>query len=398
MPGQIKPLFDDDLFQWLCSIRRKIHQWPEPAFEEHRTAGVIADALKSLSLWHKTGVAKTGVVARLSSGNEHSPVVALRADVDALPIAENTGLPFSSQVPGYMHACGHDGHIAMLIGAAALLRKSPPDGDVVFIFQPAEEGGGGAGHIIAAGVLDDVDMIFGGHIDRHLRTGEIGMRRGIETSYTDALEIKIEGKGGHAARPHEAVDAVLVASLFVVSLQTIISRSIDPLSPAVITIGSLHSGTAYNAIADKATLRGTIRCIDSSVRTQVIEKIRQTASSLASLHDAEIFVNVHEGYPPIINSDEGYEVARSSAEAIVGGENIISILHPSMGGEDFSYYLQKVPGCFVRFGASMDGSEYVASHSAAFDFDEEAIRVGAAFLAEAARRAIESLKVKRRGA
>jgi len=382
---------NDDLFQWLCTLRRKIHQWPEPAFEENRTAETISSALHSLSLWHKAGVAKTGIVARLSSGIENCPVVALRADIDALPITEKTGLSFASQNPGYMHACGHDGHIAMLIGAAALLKESPPAGDVVFLFQPAEEGGGGARHMIAAGVLDSVGMIFGGHIDRRMPVGHIGIREGIDTAYTDALEIRIVGKGSHAARPHEGVDAVVVSSLLVISLQTIISRSIDPLAPAVITIGSLHSGTAYNAISDEATLRGTIRSLDKKIRDQVIRKIKRTASSLASLHNASIEVSIQEGYPPVMNTPEGYRIARDTAVSLRGNKKVISLPAPSMGGEDFSYYLQKVPGCFIRFGAALKGREKIAAHSAFFDFDEEVIRIGALFFAEAAHRAIRTL-------
>ncbi|HDL21272.1 MAG TPA: amidohydrolase [Nitrospirae bacterium] len=388
-------MMDNELFDYLCSIRRTVHQWPEPAFEEHKTAEVISNALEKLSLWHKSGIAKTGVIGRLDSGIKGAPVVALRADMDALPISENTGLPFSSKNHGFMHACGHDGHIAILIGAAALLKETYPEGDVVFIFQPAEEGGGGARHMIEAGVLDGVNMIFGCHIDRHLQVGQIGVKKGIETSFTDAFEIKVLGKGGHAARPHEAVDAVVIASLLVVLLQTIVSRSTDPLNPTVITIGSIHSGSAYNVIADEATLRGTIRSIDDRNRRQVFHKIKKTAASLASLNDAEIHVDINEGYPPVVNPYSGYNLARHTAEKIVGHNNVLTLTHPSMGGEDFAYYLEKVPGCFVRLGGAKKGLENVASHSSRFDFDEEAIRIGATFLAELTRDAI--IKLKKRG-
>lgn len=394
----MESLMNNDLFGWVCSIRREIHQWPEPAYEEFRTAETISKALQKLSIWHKTGIAKTGIIARLRSDIDDPPVIALRADIDALPITEKTGLPFSSKNPGYMHACGHDGHIAMLLGAAALLKEAPPAGDVVFLFQPAEEGGGGAEHMIAAGALEGVDMIFGGHIDRRLPVGHIGIREGVDSAYTDALEIRIVGKGSHAARPHEGVDAIVVASLLVVSLQTIISRSIDPLSPAVITIGSLHSGTAYNAISDEATLRGTIRSLDKRTRNHVIQKIRKTAKSVGSLHNARIDVNIHEGYPPIVNDDRGRGIALEAASDLFGRKRVIALPTPSMGGEDFSYYLQKVPGCFVRFGAAFKGREQVAAHSSTFDFDEEVIRIGAVFLAEAARRSIQHLGLKRNGA
>ncbi len=385
---------NEELFNYLCSIRQTIHQWPEPAFEEHKTAEVISEALKKIALWHKTGVAKTGIVARLNSELKGAPTVALRADMDALPIIENTGLPFSSKNQGYMHSCGHDGHIAILLGAATLLKEAPPEGNVIFIFQPAEEGGGGAQHIIDAGVLDGVDMIFGGHIERHLEVGQIGIRKGIETSFTDAIEIKIVGKGGHAARPHETVDAVLIASLLVMSLQTIISRNTDPLNPTVITIGSIHSGTAYNVIADEATLRGTIRSIDDKNRRNVFSKIKKTASSIASLHDAEIQVDINEGYPPIVNPGKGFELAKETAERVLGNDNVITLPQPSMGGEDFAYYLEKIPGCFVRLGGAKKGLEHVSSHSSHYDFDEEVLRVGSVFMAELARSAINRLKRK----
>ncbi len=386
---------DKTLFDYLCSIRRKIHEWPEPAFEEHKTAEVITEALKKLSIWHKPGAAKTGIIARLDSGKDGSPTVALRADMDALPIIENTGLPFSSKNQGYMHSCGHDGHVAILIGAATLLKESPPEGNVVFIFQPAEEGGGGARHLIEAGVLDNVDMIFGGHIERHYPAGKIGLKEGIETSFTDAFELKVVGKGGHAARPHEAVDTVVVASLLVMSLQTIVSRSTDPLNPTVITIGSIHGGTAYNVIADETTLRGTIRSIDDKNRRNVFKKIKQTAKSIASLHDAEIHVDINEGYPPIMNPRKGFDIARETAEKIVGSANVLTLPHPSMGGEDFAYYLEKIPGCFVRLGGAKKGLEHVASHSSHYDFDEEVIRLGSIYMAELVRDAVK--KIKRKG-
>lgn len=389
-----KTLIDDSLFQWLSSVRRKIHQWPEPAFEEHRTAQLISESLDKLSIPHRKGVAKTGIVARIEN-NPAAPTIALRADIDALALEEKTGLSFSSKVPGYMHACGHDGHVAILLGAAALLKKDPVDGNVVLIFQPAEEGSGGALSMIEEGALDEVDMIFGGHIDGHYRLGEIGIRRGLETSYTDALEIRVHGKGGHAARPHEAVDAVVVSSLFVLSLQNIVSRSIDPLNPTVITIGSLHSGTAHNAIADEALLHGTIRCTDSKTRKDVIYRIKKTASTLASLHDAEIDVKVKKGYPPIKNHSRGYKVAREAAEITVGTSRVLNLTQPSMGGEDFSYYLNKVPGCFVRFGSARKGDDHITAHSSYFDFDEDVIRVGAAFFAETVKTSIAGIRKSR---
>lgn len=390
-----KGLVDDRTFNRLVRVRRRIHRWPEPAFREEKTARVIGDYLARLSIPFKGGVARTGIIARLEGAATGAPTIALRADMDALPIEEKTGLPFASRVKGFMHACGHDGHVAILLGAAELLKKSPPPGNIVFLFQPAEEGTGGALSMIEEGALDGADMIFGGHIDGAFNVGEIAIRTDVETSYTDAVEICIHGKGGHAAWPHETVDAVVVSSLFVMALQNIISRSTNPLHPTVITIGSVNAGTVYNAIADEAVLKGTVRNTDGKTRKLVLQRIRKTAEALASLHDARIEVNIIEGYPPVINHPEGYRLARESAEELLGKEKVIALGKPSMGGEDFSYYLQKIPGCFVRFGAVGRGSAAATSHSSTFNFDEEVIRVGAAFFAHVARKAIEDLRTTR---
>jgi hippurate hydrolase len=388
---KIKKIVSDELFEWMKEIRRSIHQWPELGFKEEKTADLVARSLKKLGIKHQTGIAETGVVGRLVT-DENAPTVALRADMDALPIAENTGLPFESQNSGVMHACGHDGHVAIVLGAAAILKAAPPEGNAVFIFQPAEEGEGGAKPMIEKGVLENVDAIYGGHIESNYQLGEIGIKTGIHTSHTDAFDIRITGRGGHAARPHEAVDSVLIASQLVINLQTIISRNIDPVHPSVLTIGYMKSGTVNNAIAEKAILKGTIRTTDESVRNQITEKIRKLASSMAILHDAEIKVMFKPGYPPIINEDIASKYAIHAAEKLVGKEKTIAIPYPSLGGEDFSYYLQQVQGCFVRFGGAKEGHEMASSHSSKFDFDEEVMRVGAAFLSELVRYTLKKLR------
>ncbi len=388
---KIKEIVNDELFGWIVDIRRRIHQWPEKAFEEHKTAELISTHLKELGIEHKTGVAKTGVVGRLIT-DEKAPTIALRADMDALPVNENTGLPFSSKAQGVMHACGHDGHVAILLGAAKLLRTNPPPGNIVFIFQPAEEREGGAKPMIEEGVLEGVDIIFGGHIERHYQVGEIAIKTGIHTSYTDSFDIEITGKGGHAARPHEAIDAVIIASQLVTYLQTIISRELDPLHPSVITVGVMQAGTAYNAIAENAVLKGTIRTTETSIRNQIIDNIKSIASSLSTLHSAKIDVRINPGYPPLINHDREYEFARDVALRLLGEKRVTSIPFPSLGGEDFSYYTQQIPGCFVRFGAAKKGHEQIPEHSSKFDFNEEVLRVGAAYMSELARYAIDKLK------
>jgi hippurate hydrolase len=387
----IKKIVNDELFEWMKDIRRRIHQWPELAFEEHKTADLISQHLKELDISYQTGIAKTGVVGKLIIDKE-APTIALRADMDALPILENTGLFFSSQVQGLMHACGHDGHVAIVLGAAKLLKKMPPRGNVVFIFQPGEEGEGGARPMIEQGVLDKVDIIFGGHIERYYQVGEIAIRKGVHTSYTDYFEVEITGRGGHAARPHEAIDAVVIASQLVISLQTIVSRELDPLHPSVITIGVMQAGTVYNAIAEKALLKGTIRTTEESLRSKITDKIRGIASSLSSLYGAKIDVNIKAGYPPVINHEKECDFAKEVAEKLLGEEKVFSLAFPSLGGEDFGYYTQKIPGCFIRFGAAKKGHEQIASHSPRFDFNEEVLRVGAAFLSELTRYSIEKLR------
>ncbi len=388
---KVNKIVSEELFEWIRDIRRTIHQWPELGFKEEKTAEFISRTLKKLGIKHKTGIAQTGIVGKLIT-DEKAPTIALRADIDALPITEETGLPFASQNPGIMHACGHDGHTAIVLGAARLLKEDPPEGNVVFIFQPAEETDGGAKPMIEEGVLEGVDMIFGGHIERDNYAGMIGIKSGVHTAFTDAFEIKVIGKGGHAARPHETVDAVLLASQIVINLQTIISRDIDPVHPAVLTVGYIRSGTVYNAIADRAVLRGTIRTTDETVRELIIDKTRKMCASLAILHDAEIKFNNKPGYPPIINDEVSLEYAKYVAEKLIGKGNTVSLPHPSLGGEDFAYYLMKVPGCFVRFGAAKDGHEKIASHSPKFDFDEDVLRVGAAYLSELVRYSIKKLR------
>jgi len=385
---------DERDFRRLVDIRRRIHKFPEPAFEEHKTAGVVMKELDRLRIPYESGLAETGVVARVD-GARPGPVVALRADMDALPVEEKTGLSFSSRNKGFMHACGHDGHVALMLGAAGLIRKNPPEeGSVVIIFQPAEEGGGGAQRLVKLGVLKGVDMIFAGHIDRHYSVGQIAIRPDVETSYTDELDVHIVGKGGHAAYPHETVDAVVVASLFVVALQTIVSRSVDPVNPTVVSIGALNAGSAYNAIADEARLKGTIRNTDSSTRKRVIKSIHKTADALAALHGAEVKVTINEGYPPVINDPVGFRLSRNTAVELLGDENVLSLPKPSLGGEDFAYYCRKVPGCLVRLGGSGPDTPLAAMHSSYYNFDEDVIRIGAVYFSLLVRNAMEHLKEK----
>ena len=379
------------VFPRMVELRRTFHRNPELAFEEKETAATIIEELRRLDIPFEYAGVGSGVIGRIESGDKKAPTVALRADMDALPGNENTGLPFASQNPGKMHACGHDGHMAMLLGAAALLKADPPSGNVRLIFQPAEERGGGAKVIIASGALDGVDAIFGGHVTRHYQVGENMVASGTITAHSDGFTIKVKGKGGHGARPHEAVDAVVVTGLLIMAVQTLVSREINPAYPSVITIGKVEAGSAGNVIAEEATLQGTIRTTNLAVREHIIQGLQRMAKAVGDLHNAYVEVEIRKGYPPVINTERETEIARQAVLKILGESGLAAMDHPSMGGEDFAYYLQQIPGCYVRFGACRPGCEQIPLHSPSFDFDEEALKVGAAFFDGVAREAISQL-------
>lgn len=382
------PQQSEIIFPRMVELRRTFHRYPELAFEEKQTAAVIMAELRRLEIPFEYGGVGGGVVARIEGGEEGAPAVALRADMDALPGEENTGLPFASQHSGRMHACGHDGHMAMVLGAAALLKADPPPGHVVFIFQPAEERGGGARVMIAAGALAGVRAIFGGHVTRHYRVGEVMVAGGTITAQSDGFTIRVKGRGGHGARPHEAVDAVVVAGLLIMAVQTLVSREINPAHPSVVTIGKVEAGSAGNVIAEDATLYGSIRTTEPAVRKQIIQGLRRMAKAVGDLHNASVQVEIREGYPPVINTAREAAIARQAVLKTLGEEGLVAMDQPSMGSEDFSYYLLHVPGCYVRFGARREGWENIPLHSPSFDFDEEALKVGAAFFDQVVREAL----------
>jgi hippurate hydrolase len=363
----------------MIALRRTLHRFPELSHQEHETAARIGQALEELGVAFRAGVAGTGVVADIP-GVRSGPIIALRADMDALPIVEETGLPFASERAGIMHACGHDGHTSMLVGAAALLcRESHLPLPVRLIFQPAEELGGGAKAMVEAGVLDGVAMIFGGHLDRHYPTGTIIVSEGAVNASTDTFHITITGQGSHAARPHESIDAVVVGSLLVMALQTIVSREVNPAFPSVVTIGRFDAGTAANVIAGQARLEGTIRAQHPQVREHLKKSLQRMVQSVGQLHGAAVQIEFRDGTPAVINDPAGTAVARQAAVATVGAHQVQPLRTANMGGEDFSYFLEQDPGCYVRFGAQVPGKEGYPAHSSKFDFDEKALAVGAAY-------------------
>lgn len=392
MAVDIQGVVGEELFRQLVLFRRDLHQHPELSWHETRTADQICRFLDGLNIDYRRDVASNGVVADIP-GETSGSLIALRADTDALPISEETDLTFKSRNPGIMHACGHDGHTSMLLGAASLLVKEPslPMG-VRLIFQPAEETGEGAIAMIEAGVLNSVAAIFGGHVDRHFQVGSIAVTDGPVNASSDRFSIRITGKGGHAARPHETVDAVIVGSLMVMSLQTIVSREVNPAHPSVVTVGRFEAGTACNVIAGQAHLEGSIRAQDQDVRESLHQSIERMAKSIGQLHGASVEVEITPGTPVVVNRPELAQMSRQAAASVVGEPEVVQLETANMGGEDFGYYMQLVPGCYVRFGTAEKGVEQYPAHSSQFDFDERAIAVGAAYYLAIAKKAGEALK------
>lgn len=378
----------EDIFSHLVEIRRSIHKHPELAFEETKTAKTIIEELDRLGIPYEYGGKGTGVVGRLVT-DEFAPTVALRADMDALPGAENTDLPFASSVENKVHACGHDAHVAIVLGAANLLTQSPPNGNVRFVFQPAEERGGGSRVVIKSGALEGVNAIFGAHVTHHYRTGEIMVAEGTITAQSDRFYIRVRGKGGHGARPHEAIDAVVITGLLITAIQTLVSREVNPVYPSVITIGRIEAGSAANVIAEEAYLEGTIRTTLPEVRDHLHAGMQRMAAAFSSLHNANIDIEIKQGYPPVVNTAREARLARQAAEKVVGVEGLMKMDHPSMGAEDFAYYLQEIPGCYVRFGARIKEHEYIPLHSPEFDVDEGVLKVGTDFFDQLARDALD---------
>ncbi|MEP6689914.1 MAG: M20 family metallopeptidase [Gemmatimonadaceae bacterium] len=386
--GQRVPV---ELERRLVALRRDLHQHPELSFKEERTASVLAQTLGALGVANVTRVAGTGLVARVAGRDSGAPLVAVRGDIDALPIQEATGLSFASATAGVMHACGHDVHATWTVGAAALLRAEPPAGDVLVVLQPAEETGKGARAMLETGALDNVQAIFGAHVDRRFVVGQVVAQAGPLAASADTFEIELVGRGAHAARPHEAADPIVGAAALIGALQTIVARRVNPASPAVVTIGVLSAGTAPNIIPDRALLRGTLRAADAGTRAVLHAELRSISTHIAAAHGLEARVAIDEGVPPVINSADAAAWAADAVTALFGPEAVVPLGATNMAGEDFACYLEHTRGCFLRVGALGDGEPMIAAHSPAFDVAEEAISVGAAVLAECARRASAAL-------
>lgn len=378
----------DALFPHLVTLRRHLHQNPELAYNEVETAQTIISELDSLGIPFDYTGKGGGVIGRLV-GPRPGRTIALRAEMDALPCNEETGLPFASRVRGRMHACGHDVHMSMLVGAATLLKADPPDGTVLFVFQPAEETGNGSCAVLESKALDGAEAIFAGHVTHHYRLGQIMVSSGTITAHADRFTVRVRGRGGHGARPHEAVDAVVITGLLITAIQTLVSRGANPVHPSVVTIGSIRAGTAHNVIAEHAVLEGTVRTTRPEARDQIIEGLHRMASAFGHMHGAEIDVEFGENAPPVVNTPRETDAARRAATQTVGPEAVVEQEYPSMGAEDFSFYLEKIPGCYVRIGTRGPDDEYVPLHSPRFDVDERVLRIGTEYFDRVAREALQ---------
>ena len=361
----------------IYSYRRDFHQYPELSFQEYRTAETISKHLESFGIEHRTEVGKTGVVGEIVFGD--GPTIALRADMDALPIQEVGDLEFKSKNEGVMHACGHDGHMAILLGAANALSKNKKlkKGKVRFIFQPAEEGAGGARYMIKDGCLDQVDEIYGLHLWNYQPVGEIGVKNGPIMAAADMFDIIIKGKGGHGATPQGTVDAIVVASNLITMLQTIVSRNTNPLDNTVVTIGEINGGQNFNVIADEVRLTGTTRAYTENNRNMIKKRMQNIIDGGSKSFGAEIVLKYKEGYPPTVNHEDPTKLVLEASSMVVGKGAGYPYL--SMGGEDFSYYLQKVPGCFFFVGSAPDKNNILSTphHCSHFDIDERSLLIGA---------------------
>jgi len=380
---------------WMVGIRRELHRHPELMYEEVRTSTLVCRVLDELGIPFQFPVAETGVVAILGDGQ--GPCVALRADMDALPIVEEADIDFRSEVDGHMHACGHDCNTAMLLGAARMLKAREPEihGTVKLLFQPAEEGGAGGLRMCEEGVLTapTVQRAFGLHVWPYLPTGHVGSRAGALLASAGVFDITVVGMGGHAAMPHIAVDPVTTTAAIVGALQTIVSREIDPLEAAVVSVTTIHGGEAFNVIPPQVRVRGTIRSLTSKGLQFLQERLREVATHVASAHRCEARVEFpgHD-YPATVNDVSSWQVARALAADMLGDAAVHEVT-PVMGGEDFAYVLERVPGCFVMLGVRNEAAGAVYGvHHPKFVVDEQALPIGAALHVGFALRTLAELR------
>lgn len=376
----------------LVALRRDLHAHPELAFQEERTAGIVEARLKSAGLEVRTGLARTGVVGVLRGGRPGRTVL-IRADMDALPIQEASEAPYRSRIPGCMHACGHDGHTAIAVVLAEILseRRAEMAGTLVFAFQPAEEITSGALPMIEAGVMDApaVDAVVGLHLWNDLPVGTVALSPGPVFGSVDEIMISIEGRGGHGAIPHQAVDPIVAAAHAVTALQAIVSRETAPLDAAVVTIGTIHAGTAFNIIPDRVEMRGTVRAFTEEIRERTLRRVEEIVVGVAGAVRCGAKVTSRFGCPPVVNDAAVTAVVRDVAATVVAGERVVA-LKPTTGSDDVAYFLRRAPGCYFAVGSNNhDRGLDAAHHNPRFDIDEDALVIGAKVMGGAALRLLE---------
>ena len=360
----------------ITKLRRELHLIPEPAYTEKKTSAYVADYLGTQGLEVQTGIAQTGVVG-LMKLTRPGKTLMIRSDMDALPVIEATGLPFASTHDGAMHACGHDGHMSMVLGAATILNnvKDKLNGNIKFLFQPAEEGPGGAKPMIEAGVMENphVDFSIGCHVWPAIPEGSIGAKAGPLMAAMDRFDIRIIGKGGHGAMPHLCVDALEVGTQVVNALQRIASRQMNPLNPTVVTVGSFQAGSTFNVIPGEAEMCGTTRTFDQDIWNSWPERIEKIVHGVCGSMGADYELKYTQGYPPLLNDESMVEVVRKCAADVVGKEQVIEP-EQTMGGEDMAFYLEKSKGCFFFLGVGREGCAPL--HNPKFDFNEDILLTG----------------------
>jgi len=388
----------EEILPWMIEIRRDLHQHPELGLEEHRTSARVLRHLEELAIPHVEGLGGTGVMGLVRGDGRgragEGPAVALRADLDALPLDDRKDVPYRSTVPGRMHACGHDVHTAVLLGAARLLagRREEVAGTVKLLFQPAEETVGGARLLIDAGVLEDptVSAIFGLHVEPTLAVGTVGVSYGQRNASSDTITLVIHGQPAHGAYPSGGVDGIVAAAQVISAVQTVVSRNIDARDAAVITFGTIHGGTQGNILAGRVEIVGTVRCLAPAIRERVLQRLRETAEGVAASLGARAEIRIEPGYEALVNSDREVDLVRTNAERMLGPGKVTVLPRPNMGVEDFAFYLGRVPGAFYSLGVRNEARGIVHPiHSELFDADERCLAVGAALQAANALTALK---------
>jgi amidohydrolase len=371
-----------NLLPWMIEIRRDLHRHPELGLEEHRTNGKVRNLLDEMGIEYVDGLGGTGILG-LIRGTTEGKTVALRADLDALPLQDDKEVDYASTIPGRMHACGHDVHTTVLLGAARLLAESKASltGTVKLLFQPAEETVGGAKLLIKAGVLENppVDAIFGLHVDPTIEVGKVGLHYGQRNASSDDLEIIVHGNAAHGAYAYEGVDAIVAAAHVITSLQTIVSRNVDAREAAVVSLGTIKGGTQANIVANRVDVVGTVRCLNQTTRRSVLHRVKESAEAVALGMGARAEVTIRPSYEPVVNDDTMVEIIRENSKKLLGDNSVVIFPKPNMGVEDFGYYLSEVPGAFYSMGVRNEAAGIVYPvHHGRFDVDENSMANGVA--------------------